>query len=121
MSDTRDPVLSILNADSPPDVPRLGGKTQLRIEQPSHPLGTLRENLECVPMRIRHYFRYSDDVLIRYAIVKQVAHRIYKHQLGCLPAQRLVQFLRDQSKVKPLFVGMARNSTEPLCKDLCIA
>jgi hypothetical protein len=121
MRDARDAVFAVLGGHSPPDVRSLRGVTELRVQQVAHSLGTFCENLVCVPVRFQHDLGYANDVLVSYAFVEEVAHRVHEDAAGLLPVRWVVQFLRHEAQVEALLKGVPRHTPETLRERASIA
>src|ERR1700757_2128467 len=113
-------MLPVLDADTPPDVCMVCRELQLRVEQVSHTVGTLRENLKRMPVGCTHNLRNLDDVVIRHIFMEKIAHGVDKDQAGRLPLQGFLQLLRHEPQVKPSLIGMAGDATESLRENLRI-
>src|ERR1039458_4002608 len=74
-----------------------------------------------VPIRRRQHPRDGLRIVIRHSRLKQIAHRIDKHQLGRPPGKRLRQLLRHQPQIKPLLIRMPLDPAKPLSKRLGVA
>jgi hypothetical protein len=64
----------VLDADAPPDVGKVCGEVQARLEQVAHPGRPLRQHLVGVPVGPLHDPADRLDVVVRHVLVKQVAH-----------------------------------------------
>ena len=74
-----------------------------------------------MPVRSRHDPTNHFDVLVGYALVKQIAHGIHEHKLRGAPQKRLSQLLRNKSKIETVFIWMPLHSPETLGECLRIA
>ena len=87
MFDSRQTVLTIFDAYSPPDMRLCRSYLQLAIQQVTLALRTFCENLICMPIRLTHYTRYGSDVSGRNELVEKVAHRVDKDHFRSRPAE----------------------------------
>ena len=60
-----------------------------------------------MPVGRDHNLGDSFSVAVRHAWLKEIAHRIYKHQLRPSPREWLSQFFRDQFQIEALLIWMA--------------
>src|SRR5690349_2526043 len=114
-------MLSVLYADSPPDVRSRCDGTERVAEQKLHPIRALRQHLIRVPRRGNHDAHDSRDVGGRHPVLKEVAHRVDEHHPRARPPQRVEQLLGHQSKVKTLLVWMTGHPSETFGERLSVA
>src|SRR2546422_724059 len=74
-----------------------------------------------MPVGPHHNLRDLDNIVVRYVILKKVAHRIYKNEAGTFPDCGLFQLLRNQARIKTHFVRMPWYTPKTLSKSLRIA
>src|SRR4030095_10441822 len=72
MTNARHTMLYVFHANTPPDVWVLGDKVEFGFQQLCHTLGTLCENLECMPVCRRHHPADGDNVVVGNLLVEQV-------------------------------------------------
>lgn len=68
-----------------------------------------------------HHLRNFDDVLIRYVLMKEVAHRVYEDHLRNSPTEWLSELLRNEPQVEAEFIRVTGHAAEPLGERLSVA
>src|SRR5580704_16179748 len=116
MDQTWEPVATVLQAHSPPDVREGRRESKAGVKKVSHSKRSLGQHLKCVLVGVLHYFCYFDDVRVGDMLVKEVAHGVDKNSLGPPPSQGFFELLRNESRIEATLVRVARNATEPLRK-----
>ncbi len=87
MIDARHPVVSVLYADSPPNMGALGGKAQRPIQHISETLRSLCKDLVCVPVGGHHHCCDAHDIIVGNVGVEEIAHRIHEYHAGLSPGK----------------------------------
>lgn len=81
----------------------------------------LRDDLKRVPVCALHCTADLCDEACGDIRVEQIAHRIDENPKRFAPAQRLIEFLRNESKIEAALVRMASHPTKALGKSLSVA
>src|SRR5450759_563193 len=108
MRDSRQPIGSILDGRSEPNV-REVPKGRMYGVPCGHPLGSLRQNLEGVVVSRGHRLEYLLDELVWHSVMEQVAHRIDEDHSGLAPAKGSRESVRPELQVEALLVRVARH------------
>jgi hypothetical protein len=74
-----------------------------------------------MPFGRDHHAADCFDISVGNAGLEEIAHRIHKHELWRAPEEGFGQFLRDQTQVEPLLVGMPLHAAKPLRECLGVA
>lgn len=90
-------------------------------EEPAHALRALRQHLIGVSRRGVHRKPHFLDELVRYVLVKQVAHTVDEHATWLLPVVRLLKSLRSKNEIKSSLKVMAGDTAPPLRECLGVA
>src|SRR5437762_525745 len=83
-------------ADAPPDMRAVHNETKFRPKKFRHSLGSLSQHLVRMPIGERHHLSNSEDVVVRYIFVKEIAHRIDEDHPGGAPFQWFFEFLGNE-------------------------
>jgi hypothetical protein len=85
------------------------------------PFATFGKHLKSVVWAIAHCLEYTLDIGKWDIVVKEVAHRIYKHDSRLSPAARNVEQIGVQRHLKAVPVAITPHGREALCHALSVA
>lgn len=115
---SRQAVLLVLHADTPPDVRLFSSKAQRAFQQRRKAISTLGQNLVGMPIRSRHHTRHLDDVFVGNVLVKQVAHGVHENHPGRSPTQWIAELFQHDAQIKAKLKWMAGNAAPTFGKRL---
>ena len=76
----RKTIFLILDTNSPPNVATSGREFQLRFQEISHAVRSLRQHLVGMPICFDHYACDILDVLVGHTRLEEVAHAVHEHE-----------------------------------------
>src|ERR1051326_1302772 len=113
-------MLLVLDANAPPYVWCFRNEPEFAREKKLHPFCALRQHLENMPIGHFHNAGHRYDVLSRNSRMKEITHRVNKHDLGGAPLQRFTKLLRYEAKVKTKLVGVSLHTPKAFSERLRI-
>ena len=113
-------VPAVLNADAEGHVVEIAHPSQLTAQQFSESLVPFGEDLKHVPVSPAHDVADAPDVVGWNLFMKEVAHRVDKDLPRPSPMQRLIELLRNESKIEPLLERVPRPISEAFGEHLCV-
>jgi hypothetical protein len=114
-------LLSILERNAKPDVPRDRSVTVAGGDVASQDAAPLRKYLEYVPRGTLHHIEYTVDERGGDLLVKEVTHRVHEDVARLSEPERLFQSRRLQTQVEPKLVRMPWYPSPALRKTFSVA